>query len=134
MAAKERCRITRTVALQPAWSSSMPLTAIGELSSLSARSGRIATSESSEHKGCLRPARIARRSQTASLRLNGNALGTTVNGCTVSFVSFGSLRVSFGSLRVSFGVEAAYAKLVCRNALGILMPQPRLARPSPTYP
>ena len=49
---------------------SMPLTAIGELSSLSTRSGRVATSESSEHKGCLRPARIPRRSQTASLRLN----------------------------------------------------------------
>ena len=49
---------------------SMPLTAIGELSSLSMSSGRVATSESSEHKGCLRPARIPRRSQTASLRLN----------------------------------------------------------------
>ena len=46
------------------------LTAIGELSSLSTRSGRVATSEPSEHKGCLRPARIPRRSQTASLRLN----------------------------------------------------------------
>ena len=42
----------------------------GDLSSLSTRSGRVATSESSEHKGCLRPARIPRRSQTASLRLN----------------------------------------------------------------
>ena len=53
-----------------AWSSSMPLAAIRELSSLSARSGRIATNESSERKGCLRPARITRRSQTASLRLS----------------------------------------------------------------
>ena len=42
----------------------------GDLSSLSTRSGRVATIESSEHKGCLRPARIPRRSQTASLRLN----------------------------------------------------------------
>ena len=48
----------------------MPLAAIRELSSLSARSGRIATNESSERKGCLRPARITRRSQTASLRLS----------------------------------------------------------------
>ena len=55
----------------PRWlTASMPLTAIGELSSLSMSSGRVATSESSEHKGCLWPARIPRRSQTASLRLN----------------------------------------------------------------
>ena len=55
----------------PRWlTASMPLTAIGELSSLSMSSGRVATSEASEHKGCLWPARIPRRSQTASLRLN----------------------------------------------------------------
>ena len=65
-----RCPSAR-VRRAPRWlTASMPLTAIGELSSLSTRSGRVATSESSEHKGCLRPARIPRRSQTASLRLN----------------------------------------------------------------
>ena len=55
----------------------MPLAAIGELSSLSARSGRIATSELHDsmsprkRKGCLRPARITCQSQMASLRLTG---------------------------------------------------------------
>ena len=65
-----RCPSAR-VRRAPRWlTASMPLTAIGELSSLSMSSGRVATSESSEHKGCLWPARIPRRSQTASLRLN----------------------------------------------------------------
>ena len=67
----------------------MPLTAIGELSSLSMSSGRVATSEASEHKGCLWPARIPRRSQTASLRLNKaqrQRRGACVHAVRVSFL------------------------------------------------